>query len=85
MILNRLAGRSYHDLSKYPVFPWILNNYSSETIDLNDESNYRDLSKPIGALNESRLADYIERMKVYIYYTFVSYSFSLFSLFFICI
>lgn len=64
MILNRLAGRSYHDLSKYPVFPWILSNYASEEIDLNDPSNYRDLSKPVGALNEKRLREFIERMEM---------------------
>ena len=55
MWLNLFAGRSFNDLSQYPVFPWILSNYDSETIDLEDESNYRDLSKPIGALNEQRL------------------------------
>ena len=55
MWLNLFAGRSFNDLSQYPVFPWILSNYDSETIDLSDESNYRDLSKPIGALNEHRL------------------------------
>ncbi|KAJ5075084.1 beige/beach-related [Anaeramoeba ignava] len=51
MELNTLAGRSYNDLSQYPVFPWILTDYKSEAIDLSDEKIYRDLSKPIGALN----------------------------------
>lgn len=54
--LNMLSGRSIHDLSQYPVYPWVLSNYSSETLDVNDDSNYRDLTKPIGALNEERLA-----------------------------
>ena len=48
-------------LSQYPVFPWILNDYESETLDLNDPSIYRDLSKPVGALNPDRLAMLIER------------------------
>ncbi len=30
MHLNTLAGRSYNDLSQYPVFPWILTDYDSE-------------------------------------------------------
>lgn len=30
MHLNTLAGRSYNDLSQYPIFPWILSDYSSE-------------------------------------------------------
>ncbi|KAJ6248752.1 beige/beach-related [Anaeramoeba flamelloides] len=55
MKLNTIAGRTYNDLSQYPIFPWILNNYRSKTIDLNDPKVYRDLSKPIGALNEKRL------------------------------
>ncbi|KAJ3424666.1 beach domain-containing protein [Anaeramoeba flamelloides] len=54
MKLNFIAGRTYNDLSQYPVFPWVLCNYDSETLDLNDPKNYRDLSKPIGALNPKR-------------------------------
>lgn len=29
MQLNSLAGRSYNDLSQYPVLPWILSTYSA--------------------------------------------------------
>ena len=54
--LNMFSGRSFNDVAQYPVFPWILSNYKSQDIDLSDESNYRDLSKPIGALNPTRLA-----------------------------
>lgn len=39
------AGRSYNDLNQYPVYPWVLSNYTSESIDLSDSNNYRDLSK----------------------------------------
>jgi hypothetical protein len=39
------AGRTYNDLSQWPVFPWILSNYRSATLDLDEPSNYRDLSK----------------------------------------
>lgn len=31
MRLNRLAGRTYNDLSQYYVFPWVLADYSSDT------------------------------------------------------
>ncbi|KAJ6252193.1 beige/beach-related [Anaeramoeba flamelloides] len=55
MRLNTIAGRSYNDISQYHVFPWILQDYTSKTIDLNDHKIYRDLSKPIGALNEKGL------------------------------
>lgn len=29
MHLNMLSGRSYNDLSQYPVFPWILVDFAS--------------------------------------------------------
>lgn len=53
--LNTLAGRTTTDLTQYPVFPWVLCDYTSESLDFNDPSIYRDLSKPLGALNEARL------------------------------
>ncbi|EWM22298.1 BEACH domain containing protein [Nannochloropsis gaditana] len=52
MALNTMSGRSFNDLSQYPVFPWVLSNYTSSSLDLDDPKNYRDLSKPMGALNE---------------------------------
>lgn len=54
MILNTLSGRSYNDLTQYPVFPWILADYSSEVLDFNKSSTFRDLSKPVGALDLKR-------------------------------
>lgn len=60
-MLNTIAGRTFNDLNQYPVFPWILTDYSSPTIDLNNTSVFRDLSKPIGALNEARLQQFVER------------------------
>lgn len=59
MYLNSIADRSFNDLTQYPVLPWVLVDYKSSKIDLNDENIYRDLSKPIGALNPIRL----ERLK----------------------
>ncbi|OAY75714.1 BEACH domain-containing protein C2 [Ananas comosus] len=61
MELNTLAGRSYNDITQYPVFPWILADYSSKTLNLEDPATYRDLSKPIGALNPERLKKFQER------------------------
>ncbi|XP_075228167.1 neurobeachin-like protein 1 [Lycorma delicatula] len=51
MQLNTLAGRTYNDLSQYPVFPWILADYTSSELDLSDPKTFRDLSKPIGVVN----------------------------------
>ncbi|XP_041566182.1 neurobeachin isoform X11 [Drosophila elegans] len=61
MFLNTIAGRTYNDLNQYPIFPWVLTNYESKDLDLSLPSNYRDLSKPIGALNPSRRAYFEER------------------------
>ncbi|KAL0725345.1 hypothetical protein Bca4012_039944 [Brassica carinata] len=61
MQLNTLAGRSYNDITQYPVFPWILSDYTSEVLDLTNPSSYRDLSKPIGALNPERLKKFQEQ------------------------
>lgn len=55
MGLNTISGRTYNDLSQYPVFPWIISDYIRKTIDLEDETMYRDLSKPIGIINEKNL------------------------------
>uniref|UniRef100_A0A182W0M5 Uncharacterized protein n=1 Tax=Anopheles minimus TaxID=112268 RepID=A0A182W0M5_9DIPT len=57
MHLNTIAGRSYNDLSQYPVFPWILADYTSEVLDLNDPKSFRDLSKPIGVVNTKNEAE----------------------------
>ncbi|XP_043114591.1 neurobeachin isoform X4 [Puntigrus tetrazona] len=61
MFLNTIAGRTYNDLNQYPVFPWVLTNYESEELDLTVPANFRDLSKPIGALNPKRAVFYAER------------------------
>lgn len=63
MHLNTLAGRSYNDLMQYPVFPWILADYSSEQLDLTDPDTFRDLSKPMGALTPDRLNQFKKRFK----------------------
>ncbi|KAI4307513.1 hypothetical protein L6164_030691 [Bauhinia variegata] len=61
MILNTLAGRSYNDLTQYPVFPWVLADYSSEVLDFNRSSTFRDLTKPVGALDTKRFEVFEDR------------------------
>ena len=61
--LNTAAGRSYQDLTQYPVFPWVIADYSSDSLDLADPAVYRDLSKPMGALGERRCKQYGERFR----------------------
>ena len=59
--MNTVAGRTFNYLTQYPVFPWILSNYDSENLDLNDENNYRDLSKPMGVQTDRRISFFTER------------------------
>ena len=51
MWLNIYAGRSFNDLTIYPVFPWLVTNYSSNELD--SKKDYRDLSLPMGMLELS--------------------------------
>ena len=39
-----------------PVFPWIITDLDSATLDLSAPETFRDFTKPIGALNAERLA-----------------------------
>jgi hypothetical protein len=66
MALNTISGRTYNDLAQYPIFPWIIADYSSDTLNLKDPSIYRDLSKPIGALNPSRLQQFMTRYEAFV-------------------
>lgn len=61
MELNVVAGRSYNDITQYPVFPWVLSDYTSTELDLDNPNSFRDLQKPVGALNAERRKDFIER------------------------
>ncbi|XP_078481604.1 neurobeachin isoform X1 [Ciona intestinalis] len=54
MFLNTISGRTFNDLNQYPVFPWVISNYECDDLDLSLPSNFRDLTKPIGALNPKR-------------------------------
>ncbi|KAM8967194.1 neurobeachin-like protein 2 [Pelodytes ibericus] len=61
MQLNTIAGRTYNDLSQYPVFPWILRDYVSDSLDLTNPEVFRDLSKPIGVVNERHAREVKEK------------------------
>lgn len=61
MYLNSKADRSYNDLTQYPVFPWVIQDYTSTTLDLENPKTFRDLSKPVGALDSQRLKQLKDR------------------------
>lgn len=43
--------------------PWVLRDYKSSELDFSNEDVFRDLKKPVGALNPSRLKEFIDRYK----------------------
>ena len=45
------------------MFPWVLSDYTSAVLDLSNPASFRDLSKPIGALNPQRLERYRFRFR----------------------
>ena len=65
MRLNTLAGRTYNDLTQYPVFPWVIKDFTSGTLDLEDPKIYRDFSKPVGAQHPTQAARFAERYDSY--------------------
>ena len=75
MYLNSLADRTFNDLTQYPVMPWVLSDFTSETLDLKNIDVYRDLSKPIGALEPTRL----EKLKVLLLLALACYFIELFN------
>lgn len=61
MLVNTMAGRTFNDLTQYPVFPWVLADYTSEELDLTDARTFRDLTKPMGCQDSGRQADFKDR------------------------
>ncbi|KAL9601567.1 MAG: hypothetical protein Q9219_002401 [cf. Caloplaca sp. 3 TL-2023] len=61
MHINTLAGRTFNDLTQYPIFPWVIADYTSEDLDLSDPRSFRDLTKPMGCQTPERQADFRER------------------------
>ena len=80
LILNKYSGRSFNDLYQYPIFPWILTDYSSARLDLNNPYIFRDLNYPVpaqcdeGKLNARRkfVLSKIEETRQYNYGTHYS-------------
>jgi len=79
IFLNIMGNRNFNDLSQYPIFPWVISDYAVKglkyfksyikriilDLDLSDPHYYRDLSKPVGALNKHKLQKY-KVLKIYL-------------------
>jgi hypothetical protein len=57
--VDRTSGRSFNNPAASPIFPWVAKDYESATLNLNNSSVFRDLTKPIVHLSQRRL-DVIE-------------------------
>ena len=57
MWLNIYSGRSFNDLTQYPVVPWILTSYLGEK---EEEITFRNLSVPMGMMD---LNEKIEKIR----------------------
>ena len=55
LYLNFISHRSFNDVTQYPIFPWIVQDYKFGSLDLSKEQTFRDLSKPIGAQSLEKL------------------------------
>ncbi|KAI9814552.1 MAG: hypothetical protein M1832_005732 [Thelocarpon impressellum] len=61
MLVNTMAGRTFNDLTQYPVFPWVLADYTSDELDLDNPRSFRDLSMPMGCQTAERQAEFRDR------------------------
>ena len=57
MWLNIFSGRSFNDLSQYPVFPWLITNYTDESKEISIKNDLRNLNIPIGMLDLSEKSE----------------------------
>ncbi|OHT11740.1 hypothetical protein TRFO_18717 [Tritrichomonas foetus] len=55
MTLNIYAGRSFNDVFNYPVMPWVISDYQSNELKLDNPEFFRDLTKSIGAISPKRI------------------------------
>ena len=46
MWLNIYSGRSFNDLTQYPVSPWIITNYSDKSEEISIKKDLRNLNIP---------------------------------------
>ena len=63
MMVNTMAGRTFNDLTQYPVFPWVIADYTSSELNLSNPRTFRDLTKPMGCQSAERQEGFRERFK----------------------
>ena len=65
LLVNKFSGRSFNDLSQYPIFPWVLTDYKSNILDFRQEIKkekcYRDFTKHPGNISEDKCQGLINK------------------------
>ena len=64
MELNRLACRTLNDLMQYPVFPWVLADYTSPHLNLIIPHTFCSLRKPISVQKEGSCTRYRQNYNI---------------------
>ena len=64
MWLNLMGNRSYLDISQYPVFPWIITNFTSDNLNLT--LDVRQMNLPMGMMEIDQKGKGKERKSIYI-------------------
>ena len=60
MIINNIAGRSFNDLNQYPIFPWVIQDFSSKSINFANPGQMRDLKYPLGSQMEENRKRFLQ-------------------------
>jgi hypothetical protein len=45
--INKHSGRSFNNASEYPIFPWVIRDFESSTLNIENPDIYRDFSKAL--------------------------------------
>lgn len=61
MHLNVMSGRSFNDLTQYPVLPWVFTDFESEKL-IEKPEKIREFRKPLGTMNKDRLTEILKAM-----------------------
>lgn len=75
MHLNTLAGRGYSDLTQYPVFPWVLADYDSETLNFSDPKTFRKLDKSMGCQTLEGEEEFRKRLTMIFFICFYQFNY----------
>jgi hypothetical protein len=59
--MSTIKSELISDVTQYPVFPWVLADYTSFNLDLEKDTTFRNLALPMGALTAARQESATER------------------------